>query len=175
MATAEKIVQMIEIFRRLWPRDFTAADTITYGAWQAILADIDDNVLGAAYAEYAADSPYPPKPADIRKAAIRLRVPDETTGVEAWGRVGAYIRKWPAGGRWVRDHHVDAPPMPERMERAVRAVGGLSYLRTSENVVADRARFVEVYDALAKREREHLTMLPDIRAIRERLQLEAAG
>jgi len=181
MATAEKIVQMLEVFRRFWPRDFAAADAITYGAWQAILADIDDDLLGAAYAQYVAESAYPPKPADIRKQAMRLRQPDELTGVEAWGRVGAYIRKWPAGGRLIGDTHVDPPALPERVQRAVNAVGGLAYLRTSENTMADRARFCEVYDALSRREREHAQMLPEVRAVVERLQagataqLEAGG
>ncbi len=174
MATAEKIVQMLEVFRRFWPRDFAAADAITYGAWQAILADIDDDLLGAAYAQYVAESAYPPKPADIRKQAMRLRQPDELTGVEAWGALCRYIRRWPGGwGRWVGDHHVDPPRLPKRVQRAVDAIGGLSYLRYSEDTVADRARFVQAYDALLEREQREARMLPEVRAV-ARAQLEAA-
>jgi len=70
---------------------------------------------------------------------------------------------------------VDPPRLPKRVQRAVDAIGGLSYLRYSEDAVADRARFVQAYDALAEREQREARMLPEVRAVVEQLQSPAAA
>lgn len=52
---------------------------------------------------------------------------------------------------------------------AVDAVGGISYLRQSADVVADRARFLQAYEAMRTREQEHARMLPEVRQVVQRL------
>jgi hypothetical protein len=166
---------MFRLLRDVWPKDGAAISPVTVEIYSRVLADIPDDLLQAATVQVLAAATFWPKPAELRKAAIGLRWPDELTGAEAWGRVHAYILKWPAGGRFVGDHHVDPPALPERIQRAVNAVGGLAYLRTSENAVADRARFCDVYDVLVRRATEHAQMLPEVRAVVERLQAPASA
>ncbi len=175
MATDEAIRMMFEVLGSVWPRDDDRVSDLSLSVYARCLADIPDDLLSAATLRVVSEQTFFPRPAEIRQAAIALRWPDELTGVEAWGRLGAWMRHWPAGGRWVGDCHIEPPPLPPRVKRAVDAVGGLSYLRTSEDTVADRARFVQVYDALAERERREATMLPEIRAARARAQLEAGA
>jgi len=175
VASREAVARMFAIFAEVWPREAERASDLTLEVYGRVLADIQDDLLSAAVVSVVCGATFYPKPAEIRRAAIALRWPDELTGTEAWGRVGAYIRQWPAGGRFVGQHHIDPPALPERMERAVNAIGGLSYLRLSENIMADRARFIEVYDALATREREHAQMLPEVRAVVEQLQSPATA
>jgi len=61
----------------------------------------------------------------------------------------------------------------------VDAIGGIAYLRQSEHVMSDRARFCDAYDAIARRERDHARMLPEVRDVVKKLtaarvaQLEA--
>jgi hypothetical protein len=166
---------MFAIFGEVWPRDGERVSDLTLEVYARVLADIPDDLLQAAIVQMLASATFYPKPAEIRRMAASLRWPEEITGLEAWGRLGAYMRDWPAGGRFVGDRHVDPPALPERTQRAVAAIGGLSYLRYSENVMADRARFCEVYDALSRREREHAQMLPEVRAVVERLQAAPAA
>ena len=175
MASEPCIGKMFRLLREVWPKEAGTISPVTMEVYARVLADIPDDLLQAATVQVLAKATYWPKPAEIRREAIGLRWPDELTGAEAWGRVGAYIRKWPAGGRLIGDTHVDPPALPERTRRAVNAIGGLAYLRTSENPVADRARFCDVYDVLTRRATEHAQMLPEVRAVVERLQAPAAA
>ena len=175
MATREAVAKMFAILGQVWPKDGERASDLAMEIYGRCLADIPDDLLSAAVVSVVSGATFYPKPAEIRRAAIGLRWPDELTGAEAWGRVGAYIRKWPAGGRLIGETHVDPPALPERVQRAVNAIGGLAYLRTSENAVADRARFCDVYDALRRRATEHAQMLPEVRQVVERLQAPAAA
>ena len=180
MASEYCVGQMFRLLGEVWPREASAISPTTIEVYGRVLADIPDDLLQAATVRVLSEATFWPKPSELRKAAIGLRWPDELSGAEAWGRVCAYIRKWPAGGRFIGGTHIDPPALPGRVQRAVDAVGGMAYLRYSENAVADRARFVEVYDALARRETDHARMLPEVRQVVERLtagnaaQLEGA-
>jgi hypothetical protein len=144
-----------------------------------VLADIDDKTLQAGVVKLVSEATFWPKPAEIRRACLDMVTPLGLTAGEAWATVQQYIRDWPGTdglrGRYRNGEHIDPPALPDMVQKAVDAVGGMSYLRLSENVMSDRARFMDVYQVFAQRKQEQTRMLPEVRqaieAITERKRL----
>jgi hypothetical protein len=169
VASDGAIQAMFEVCAAVWPRDDERVSELTLQIYARCLADVPDELLQAATVKIVSESTYYPKPAELRAAALALVTPEEPTAAEAWGYVCRYIRRVPAGGWYRGGEHVDPPALPAHIQRAVDAVGGLTYLRLSETSVADRARFLEVYQVLARRRAEEARMLPEVREAVRRL------
>ncbi len=112
--------------------------------YETMLADVDARAARAAAARLLATSRFMPTIAEIREAAAELTLGPRRLGGEAWGDVGMAVRRY---GRNRTPEFAD-PLVAE----AVRQLGWLS-ICDSTNDVADRARFIELYDGLAQRER----------------------
>lgn len=191
MASEQTMAKVYGILKGVWPKEVAAWSPVTLEVYSRVLADLGDEHVMAGVVKAVSESTFLPKPAELRKACLDMTTPVGMTAGEAWGYVCQYIRDWPAGegysGRYENGRHIDPPALPEMIQRAVDAVGGMTYLRLSENSMSDRARFMDVYQVLADREREHARMLPEVRqaieAITEakripmlaRRQLEAAS
>ena len=139
-----------------YPKYELQPETLT--AYHAVLADLDVALLKAATLHIAATSKWFPAASEIRAAAFELveqaeGVPD---AYQAWTQVLSEIGRVGRSGRPGWTH--------EAVGATVKAIGGWGYLCMSENMVADRARFVEAYGMTVKRERETMRMLPAVRA-----------
>jgi hypothetical protein len=179
MASNEAIAKAFYLLRRHYPdhvqRYLSAAGEAEalMAAWRPIFGDIEDDLLIAAAMTHIGESQWWPKAAELRGRAFALLGGDALSTGEAWALVCEYIRKVPAEGhvfaggkrQWAKKlHEIDA-----RVSKAVEAIGGLSYLRTSENVMSDRARFCDAYEAMVKRQEAQARMLPEVRAVVERI------
>ncbi len=88
---------------------------------------------------------------DLRDVAL-----DIPTAYEAWE---AALSKWnPPASKWL-DHPL--------VDRAVRGIGGWTYLGNSSNLMADRARFIEAFDTFRDKERQ-MERLPA--GVRDRIE-----
>ena len=130
----------------------------TANIYYTVLQDLDTDLLKAAVLEIIATSKWFPAASEIRAAAFELveqaeGVPD---AYQAWTQVLSEIGRVGRSGRPEWTH--------EAVGATVKAIGGWGYLCMSENMVADRARFVEAYGMTVKRERETMRMLPAVRA-----------
>jgi len=175
MASHETIMRMFKIFAGIWPRDAERGNAETVTIYERCLADISDDLLQAATVKIVSEATFWPKPAEIRAAALALVEPDDLSAGEAWAMVQRYIRHCPPGRWWVAGKSYRAKPLPERVQKCVDAVGGMAYLRLSENTMSDRARFATAYDTITRRERERARMLPEVRAVVERLAEQRVG
>lgn len=111
-------------------------------AWFGLLADISYDDAAAALKRWLATSHWLPAPAQIRAIVSEAAVGRARPGAEAWGDVLRAI------GRYGRDRQPTF--VDEVCGRAVSAFGWRA-LCDSENQIADRARFIELYDQLAAR------------------------
>jgi len=131
--------------------------------WYAILGDLDPNLLKAAVLQIASENrPFLPAPGEVRQCAFDLveRQSDVPTAWDAWAEVTK---------RFGTHGHSRLPEFSHPLiRRTVDGVGGWRELCMSTNAVADRARFVQAYETLAKRERAQFRILP---AVREALEL----
>lgn len=120
----------------------------TVGVYERMLSDLDYVVANAAVERLLATAKFLPTIAEIREACLALSTGEKRPGGDAWGEVLAAIRKY---------GYVRVPGKDFRFHDPVvaQAVAALNWteLCSSENVQADRARFIELYDKLAATER----------------------
>ncbi len=173
---AQKIVTMLvtaypNMFVRLAPEQ--QQQTMT--TYRAMLRDLDYDVAMAAVARLLATLRYMPTASEIRESALAVTVGEQTAGGEQWGRVLDAIRTrgiYRVPGK----DFVFFDPVTARCVSAL----GWSELCNSENVVADRARFIELYDKMAGQERrkqlsENLKPVRELEAKRQAQIVERTG
>src|ERR1044072_4862148 len=126
----------------------------TQKLYRRMMRDLDANACTQAIARLIATSKKLPKIAEIRSATMAQLQGRREFGLEAWGRVQKAvaregIRKRPGDNTERRpgDFHFAGDDGPIIL-RCVDAMGW-EYLCCSENQVADRARFIELYEQLA--------------------------
>jgi hypothetical protein len=130
--------------------------------YEMVLADIAPPLLRTAVLRHISTSKWFPTIAELRQAAaeIVLQTDGQLTGPEAWGMVQREVR---LVGHWRK------PRLGPMVRRAVEAIGGWRQLCLSENSTADRARFIEAYTILRKREADRVQALPQVTGAQEGL------
>ncbi len=170
MADKKTMQAMFGLLRANWPKyPFTK---MTIQVYTRCLGDIPDDILVAATAHCLTSCTFFPVVAELRQAAfdIMCNKTGQLTAGEAWALVvkTANVPEswWAAGERHER------PKLPESVQKALDAIGGWRRLTDSDHYSADRARFLEAYDAFAKRDIEIRQMLPEVRALTQRLTMD---
>lgn len=181
MATKAEVAELIAVLAASFPafKDklsaFPKADKQRMvHAYHLALEDIDSDLLAQVIKHIVSTATFFPSAGEIRRAAFHLA--EVGLGIpsaqDAWAEVSVMIRKgfWETDKGWWEAR----PPQAEDwshplVQRAVEAVGGWVALRTSENTVADRARFLQAFDTYVERYREQERMLPSVRQTVEQL------
>ena len=173
MATKKEVAQVLGLLAACYPRYQLTDDTVD--AYVLMLADIPADLLKAGAIEHARQSKWFPSVAELVGSAhdVGHHTVDALVASEAWGvvmrRLRVPDRTWIAGQEYVRR------PCDENTERAVKAIGGWTYLRHSEDGVADRARFIQAYQDIAtqqkRRDTEHPAVTETRLSIAERTHL----
>jgi hypothetical protein len=130
--------------------------------YELALADIEPPLLRTAVLRHISTSKWFPTIAELRQAAtaIVLQTDGQLSAPEAWGMV---LREVRLVGHW------RTPRLGPVVRRAVEAIGGWRQLCLSENSTADRARFIEAYTILRKREAQRVQQLPPVTEAQEAL------
>lgn len=145
---------------------FTAASTVAMiNAYESLLSDLSYEQCDAACRLLLQTRTWMPSVAEIRSAALDLTRGAVIAGGEAWGSVTRAIRE---RGSW-RTPGVDFVFNDPVTARCV-ALMSWRDLCASENSVADRARFIELYDKLAIEARRE-AQSPALAAAREQREL----
>jgi len=173
--TEGQVAKLVAVLIAAFPS--AKISTETSAVYERMLGDLDYPAANAAIERLLATSKWLPTVAEIREAALTLYAGEIGAGGEAWGEVVAAI------GRYGRNR---TPGVDFQFADPVTAecVASLKWreLCDSDNQVADRARFVELYDQLAARHRrsllsESLPAMQRFRALQaksaERLEGEA--
>lgn len=119
----------------------------TCQVYETMLADLEHGAAKRAVMRLVNTSKWLPTIAEIRAAAVELEHGARRSGAEAWGDVTTAIRKI---GRYGNPAFED--PLVAQCVRSF----GWETLCDSTNDTADRARFIEAFDALAERSRRDL-------------------
>jgi hypothetical protein len=143
-----EIKKLVAVLVASFPASKVTAETVA--AYERMLADLDYQVANAAVERLLATAKWLPTIAEIRESCLALTVGEKTPGGEAWGSVLAAIK----GAGYYRTPGVDFQFSDELVLRCVRLMGWRE-LCLSENMPADRARFIELYDRLAATQRVH--------------------
>lgn len=122
----------------------------TRGAYARMLADLEYTPACAAVERVAATHRFPtvlPAIAEIRDSYAELMRGPVRPGGDAWGDVRKLHSSFSVYD-YPKERHVEDPIV----WRCIQQLGWVE-LCNSENPTADRARFIELYDRLAKTER----------------------
>jgi hypothetical protein len=117
----------------------------TSPVYERMLADLDYVAAQAAVERLIATSRFMPTVAELRSTVLDLTHGERRPGGEAWGDVLKAIGRV---GKYRTPTFAD-----QSVARAVTALGWEN-ICDSDNQVADRARFIELYDQLATSERK---------------------
>lgn len=156
MATANEIAKALAILSAAFPNFNVTKQTAT--AYEKALSMLTSRQLEVAVVHAICNYKFFPTAAEIISAAAEIEsvADQEQTAVEAWGEVMSAVARYGA----YRVPQFNDP----LIYQALKAIGGWSYLCLSDDtLMSDRARFIEVYDQLAKRKQVHEQMHPAVK------------
>jgi hypothetical protein len=160
----QDILQIISLLCAAYPNAHITPETIT--VYVVTLRHYDPETLRAAALHCVSRCKFFPTVAEINEAITNLaeHATGQPTAAEAWGIVLRAIRKY---GHTLYGGH--RPRFENQVIEKVVGYFGWNDLCLSENEVADRARFIEAYTVELRRERERATMLPEVKALADKL------
>ncbi len=126
----------------------------TLAVYAGALADIPDEALKQAVAAHLSLNIHFPRIAELRNLALAGEYPDP---VEAWGEVVQQIRRVGSYGQ---------PSFSNPLIHRVVEQLGWVLLCQSDNLIADRARFLQAYETLLRREKERNVAFSPVEALR---------
>ena len=165
MAEQKFVVKMLTVLVLAFPNAKIEKGSIDVYARD--LADIPEDVLDLACQECRVTLRFFPTIAEIRDAAAKLQ-----SGVDSLP---------PAGEAWREFQKMagDCREMPQDIGNPVLAQTltgmGWRYLTTSDNVIADRARFIELYNEYAKRRLHRFVETPALADARYKMLMGSAA
>lgn len=154
MATPRDIADLLEIVAVAYPT--ATLSPRTAAVWSEMLGDIPADVLVPAVKRLLVESRFCPSIAEVRSAALDVREAEQPSAAEGWGEV---IREIGRVGRF------GSPRLSSLAAAALRCIGTWRDLCSSELDVmaAHRARFIQAYEGLARRERSTRLLPPSLR------------
>ena len=159
MAEAKFVVKMLTVLVLAFPNAKIEKGTIDVYARD--LADLPEEVLDLACQECRVTLRFFPTISEIREAAAKLQ-----SGVDSLPPAGEAWREFQvmAGHHSEMPHDITNPVLAQTLKGM-----GWRYLTTSDNVVADRARFIELYNEYAKRRLRQFVETPSLADARYRM------
>jgi len=168
VATKETIAKAMRLLYANWPDQQRGKATAEL--YYQMLKDLPDATIAAAVRQRIAESnPFFPRVGEIRQLAIDIAsgADEVMPAPEAWGKLLRWIRRYGGGYQfWDAKGPHDPPGLPPLVKKAADAIGGVDYIGMSENLVADRARFIEAYQIYVQRARARVGMLPEVKEAR---------
>ena len=150
--TREEFAKLAMALRSYYPNQNLLPTKQAAELWYRQLQDISYNVAVLALNKWVAVNKWAPTIADLREQTadcLGEEIPDWS---EAWAdvmRIISYYGSWNVEGGKARLSGI-----------ALETVNRMGYMRLccSENIVADRANFRDIYENLAKREKQRRQM-----------------
>jgi len=136
--------------------------------YHMILSDLPKDALEAGARSYLASSnAFFPSPGQWRQASLDIMLTNSApSAIEAWGEI---LAQFTTCGYY--NDPVFSHPLIERIVNQF----GWKNLCMSENQIADRARFIQAYEASVITANADVRMLPSVKTVSQKYQLGRAG
>lgn len=121
-------------------------DADAFNIWYQLLQDIDYKIANAAIQKYMLTSKFPPTIADIREQVASVVNGEKPLWSDGWEEVVRAIKNY---GSYGQKEAMES--MSDITRMAVRRMGYIDLCR-SENPVADRANFRDIFNMIAERQ-----------------------
>lgn len=160
--TREEVIVIMGTLQVAYPRFYANISKqqveMAVNLWTTMLADVTAEQATLAVNKVIATSEWPPTIADIRKAVYETQQGKIKEAGEAWGEVTKAIRAY----GYMREQEA-LESMSEETRTAVVYMGWKT-ICNSEDLMADRAHFLKIYDTVKQREMEKNQVPVAIRA-----------
>ena len=154
---AQKVCMILAAAFRGDLRGMTTEEVKIWAETYALgILDLAAEDVSAAVHRLIRSAKFMPRVSEIREAVVTTTQGQQRTGAEAWGDV---LREVGRTGRYRDPRFFD--PLVARVVRGM----GWTEICDSENTVADRARFVDAYNTMAKQGREQAQVSEGARAL----------
>lgn len=160
--TREEFVNLTMILKTAYPRDEMFLDKTTLDVWYEMLKDLPYQQTKLAVTKWIATQKWSPSIAEIRSATFDVSTENRKDWSDAWQDVVYAIRRW---GTW--DYEKAMQSLDDLTKSVVKRIGGFTMLCEKSGLDADRANFRDIYNTLAKREKEY-AQIPV--AVREKIE-----
>ena len=157
----EEFASFAKAVNACYPKDSPLKNSYACEIWYRALQDIPVKTLNTALSLWVCNNKWSPTIADIRATSLKLSgdvVPDWG---EAWNITQKAIRRF---GSYRSREAIEALTATgnEVLVQTVKRLGFVN-LCVSENVVADRANFRNVYETLQKSDKETKSLTPSLK------------
>jgi hypothetical protein len=147
--TKGETAKLLAVLAAAFPR--FEVDDLKVQVWHEMIGDLDYGIASLAIKKLILESTFPPSIAEVRKAAVEIQTPEQTTGAQAWGEVIKAIRNY---GHY-REEEALASLSPVTAQ-VVRYMGWREICLNSEPGVV-RGQFLRMYDqVVARKQKEQL-------------------
>lgn len=166
----EEFAKIAMILKTAYPRDEIFRDKETLSVWYEMLKDLPYQQTKLAVTKWIATQKWSPAIAEIREAVFDVTIEKRKDWSEAWQDVIYAIRRW---GTW--DYEKAMQYLDDLTMSVVKRIGGFTMLCEKSGLDADRANFRDVYNTLAKREKEYARIPEAVRKQIEHVTREMIG
>lgn len=152
--TEEQFGIFLGIIKAAYPKDklFALDGDAMKDVWYRLLSDLDGNVVKAAAIKWVSTEKWPPSIADIRSLCVDIKEGvDPDAWSKAWEQVNKMIQKY--GYYRPDESYKELDAVDPLATEAIKRLG-YCHVCMSENQVAERANFRDIYLQLAKRKKE---------------------
>ena len=135
----------------MYGKDFIGTEE-ALDVWYALLHDLDYQIISKALQQYMLTNKFKPTVAELREIYTELVSPTISDWSEGWEKVSKAI------GHYGMYQEEAAMESFDEVTREVVKRLGFQNICLSENIVADRARFAEIYQAIQRRKRTEVNI-----------------
>ena len=146
--TKQEFATLVVAMQAMYGKDFIGTEQ-ALDVWYALLHDLDYQILSKVLQQYMLTNKFKPTVAELREIYTELVSPTISDWSEGWEKVSKAIGHY---GMYQEEAAID------EVTREVVKRLGFQNICLSENIVADRARFAEIYQAIQRRKRTEVNI-----------------
>ena len=161
--TKQEFATLVVAMQAMYGEDFIGTEK-ALDVWYALLHDLDYQILSKALQQYMLTNKFKPTVAELREIYAELVSPVITDWSEGWKKVSRAI-----GHYGMYQEKVAMESFDEVTREVVKRLW-FQNICLSENIVADRARFAEIYQAIQRRKITEVNVGSALPNLREMVQ-----
>ncbi len=146
--TLAEFAKIAKAIKAYYPRETVLPTEESVLLWYDILQDIDYEAMMIGLKKWVTTNKFAPQVSDLREMVAEISAPPVLGWEEAWGAVLDAIRRY---GYYQQDAALDS--LDELTRQAVKIMN-FREICLSENVMADRAQFRDIYNNIANRKKQ---------------------
>lgn len=146
LVSKQEFATLVLAMQAMYGEEFIGTEE-AMDVWFALLHDLDYQILSKALQKHMLTNKFKPTVAELREIYADLICPAISDWSEGWEQVSKAIGHY---GMYRTEEAMES--FDEVTRKAVKRLG-FQNICLSENIVADRARFAEIYQAIQQRKR----------------------